>query len=126
VNTTIILRGSFWLLTLNAYYFWDMSYKMGKSVNWEMKDAENCIESMNDDGILYILGEAGNEEMLNRAGIKRAKGIIAVIATDAENVFLILLAKQLNPEVFVVARASQDSSKNTLHAAGADKVISPL
>nr|MDA3791450.1 NAD-binding protein [Desulfobacula sp.] len=125
-NTTIILRGSFWLLTLNAYYFWDMSYKMGKSVNWEMKDAENCIESMNDDGILYILGEAGNEEMLNRAGIKRAKGIIAVIATDAENVFLILLAKQLNPEVFVVARASQDSSKNTLHAAGADKVISPL
>jgi hypothetical protein len=46
VNTTIILRGSFWLLTLNAYYFWDMSYKMGKSVNWEMKDASHHINKV--------------------------------------------------------------------------------
>lgn len=86
---------------------------------------ERCIESMNDDGVLYLVGEAGNEDMLIRAGIKRAKGIIAVTATDAENVFLILIAKQLNPDVFVVARASKDSSKKTLVAAGADKVISP-
>ncbi len=86
---------------------------------------EGCIEKMNDDGVLYLVGEAGNEEMLIRAGVERAKGIIAVTATDAENVFLILIAKQLNPEVFVVARASMDSSKKTLRAAGADKVISP-
>jgi voltage-gated potassium channel len=71
------------------------------------------------------VGEAGNEDMLTRAGIENAKGVIAVTATDAENVFLILIAKQLNPKVFVVARASKDSSKKTLHAAGADKVISP-
>ncbi len=86
---------------------------------------ERCIERMNDDGILYLVGEAGNEDMLIRAGVKNAKGIIAVTATDAENVFLILIAKQLNPDVFVVARASEDASKKTLHAAGADKVISP-
>lgn len=86
---------------------------------------ENCIEIMNDDGILYLLGEAANEDLLIRAGIERAKGIIAVTATDAQNVFLILMARQLNPDIFVVARASQDSSKKTLKAAGADKVISP-
>jgi voltage-gated potassium channel len=86
---------------------------------------ENCIEIMNDDGVLYLLGEAANEDLLIRAGIERAKGIIAVTATDAENVFLILMARQLNSKIFVVARASQDSSKKTLQAAGADKVISP-
>ncbi len=86
---------------------------------------ENSVETMNDDGILYLLGEAGNEDLLIRAGIKRAKGIIAVTATDAENVFLILRARQLNPGIFVVARAGQDSSKKILLAAGADKVISP-
>jgi voltage-gated potassium channel len=86
---------------------------------------DTCIKRMNDDGVLYLVGEAGNEDMLIRAGIETAKGIIAVTATDAENVFLILIAKQLNPRVFVVARASKDSSKKTLHAAGADKVISP-
>ena len=51
--------------------------------------------------------------------------MIAVVATDAENVFLVLLAKQLNPDIFVVARASRNESKKTLQAAGADKVISP-
>ena len=87
---------------------------------------ETCVEEMNEDGILYLIGEAGKEEMLLRAGIERAKGVIAVIATDAENVFLILLAKQLNPDAFIVTRASQESSKKTLAAAGADKVISPF
>lgn len=85
----------------------------------------NRVDTMNEDGILYIMGEAANEKVLIRAGIERAMGIIAVVATDAENVFLVLLAKQLNPKIFVVARATQDLSKKTLLAAGADKVISP-
>ncbi len=87
---------------------------------------KNRIDEMNDDGVLYLIGEAGNEDILLRAGIERAKGAIAVIATDAENVFLVLLAKQLNPDIFIVTRASQESSKKTLAAAGADKVISPF
>ncbi len=85
----------------------------------------NRVDTMNEDGILYLMGEAANEKVLIRAGIERATGIIAVVATDAENVFLVLLAKQLNPKIFVVARATQDLSKKTLLAAGADKVISP-
>lgn len=85
----------------------------------------DLVETMNEDGILYLMGEAANENLLIRAGIERAVGIIGVVATDAENVFLVLLAKQLNPKLFVVARATQDLSKKTLLAAGADKVISP-
>jgi voltage-gated potassium channel len=86
---------------------------------------EACSESMINDGVLYLLGEATDEEVLIRAGISKAKGIIAVTATDAENVFLVLTAKQLNPDLFIVARAGEDSVKKTLTAAGADKVISP-
>lgn len=83
------------------------------------------VHAMDDDGILYIVGEATDEKVLERAGIHRARGLITAVATDADNVFLVLIAKQLNPKLFIVARASQDSSKKTLMAAGADKVISP-
>ena len=86
---------------------------------------DTCVDTMNEDGILYLVGEVANEKILIRAGIERASGIIAVVGTDAENVFLVLMAKQLNPDIFLVARATQESSKRILLAAGADKVISP-
>lgn len=80
---------------------------------------------MDEDGVLYLVGEATNEKLLERAGIHRARGMVTAVATDADNVFLVLIAKQLNPNLFIVARASQNSAKKTLEAAGADKVISP-
>lgn len=85
----------------------------------------NRISTMNDDGILYLVGAATDEKLLEKAGIQRARGLVTVVGTDADNVFLVLIAKQMNPNLFIVARASQDSSKKTLIAAGADKVISP-
>ncbi len=63
--------------------------------------------------------------MLIQAGIKQASGIIASLGTDDENILLVQLARQLNPDIFIVARASRDSSKKTLEDAGAHKVISP-
>ena len=86
---------------------------------------ENRVAAMDEDGILYLVGEATDEKLLNRAGIQRARGLVTAVATDADNVFLVLIAKQMNPDLFVVARASQNSTKKTLLAAGADKVISP-
>jgi voltage-gated potassium channel len=83
------------------------------------------LSRMDEDGILYLMGEATSEEMLIKAGIRQAKGIVTAVGTDADNVFLVLIAKQINPEIFVVARASQNATKKTLHAAGADKVVSP-
>lgn len=83
------------------------------------------IANMDEDGILYLVGEATDENVLVKAGIHRAKGLMTAVGTDADNVFLVLIAKQLNRNLFVVARADQNSSKKTLMAAGADKVISP-
>jgi voltage-gated potassium channel len=84
------------------------------------------VPVMNEDGILYIVGEATDEAILIKAGIHRARGIISVLGTDADNVFLVLIAKGLNPELFVVSRSNQDSTEKTLYTAGTDKVISPF
>jgi voltage-gated potassium channel len=83
------------------------------------------VQQMDEDGILYLVGEANDETVLERAGVHVARGLITAVATDADNVFLVLIAKQLNPDLFIVARASQNATKKTLLAAGADKVISP-
>jgi voltage-gated potassium channel len=85
----------------------------------------NRVFVMDEDGILYIMGGATDEAMLMKAGIKRARGIISVLGSDADNVFLVLIAKRLNPRVFVVARANQNETEETLYSAGADKVVSP-
>ncbi len=80
---------------------------------------------MDEDGVLYLIGEATDEKLLIKAGIKSAKGLVTAVATDADNVFLTLIAKQLNPDLFIVARAIQNTAKRTIQAAGAAKVISP-
>ena len=84
------------------------------------------IPIMNQDGILYISGEATAEENLLKAGLERASNLISALGTDADNVFLVLLAKGLNPNLYVVARASQNTSKRPLYTAGADIVVSPF
>ena len=87
---------------------------------------EDRIPIMNEDGVLYIAGEATAEENLRKAGLKKASNLITALGTDADNVFLVLLAKGLNPNLYVVARASQNASKMPLYTAGADVVVSPF
>ena len=86
---------------------------------------EERIPTMQADGVPYILGDADNESILTKAGINRAKGLLGALGTDAANVVLTLLARRMNPDLFVVMRASQNETKKTLLAAGANKVISP-
>ncbi|MBW1607096.1 MAG: potassium channel protein [Deltaproteobacteria bacterium] len=86
----------------------------------------NRVSAMDEDGILYTMGGATDEAILMKAGIKRARGIISVLGSDADNVFLVLIAKRLNPKIFVVARANQNETEQTLYSAGADKVVSPF
>ena len=101
-------------------------YLVQKYINVVVIEKDYKLEAQLDgDGVLYLIGEAADENVLIRAGIKRASGIIAGVGTDDENVLLVQLARQLNPDIFVVARASRDSSKKTLEEAGAHKVISP-
>jgi len=80
---------------------------------------------MDEDKVLYVCGDVSDEANLIKAGIKRAKGLVAVLATDADNVFLVLTARQLNPDIHIVARACHVESKSKLRAAGANNVESP-
>jgi voltage-gated potassium channel len=83
------------------------------------------IPVMDEDGVLYIVGEATDENSLIKAGIERAKAVVAALATDTDNVFLVLTARQLAPELLIMARASQETAKIKLRAAGANYVESP-
>lgn len=74
---------------------------------------------------LVLQSDATDEKSLLAAGVKEAKGLFAALTTDADNVFVALTAKELNPALFVVARAETERSERTLLRSGADKVISP-
>jgi len=86
---------------------------------------ENRVSVIDEDSVLYIAGAATEEANLVKAGIERAKGLTAALGTDAENILVILTARQLNSNLFIVARASQDATEKTLYAAGANVVVSP-
>jgi len=83
------------------------------------------MESLERTGIPHILGNASDEDVLMKAGIKRAKGLIATASSDMTNVYIILIAKELNPDLFVLARAETEDSVKNLRRAGANKVVSP-
>lgn len=86
---------------------------------------EGHIPAMEMDNVLYISGDASEEIYLHQAGIERAKMLVAALGTDTDNVFLVLTARQLNPNIFIMARASSNNAKSKLIAAGANKVESP-
>ena len=86
---------------------------------------EELIPTMESDQILFLTGDATDEAILLNARIKEAKGLVAVLGTDAQNVFLVLTARQLNPNIFIIARSCESRSKSKLLAAGADAVESP-
>jgi voltage-gated potassium channel len=78
-----------------------------------------------DAGIPFIEGEASDEAVLRRAGIERARAVIACVDSDADNVFITLTARELRPEITIIARASSEDSQKKLLRAGADRVVSP-
>jgi voltage-gated potassium channel len=77
------------------------------------------------EGYLTVFGEASDDEMLEKAGIRRAKGLVAAVDSDADNVFVVLSARKMNPQLHIVARASSDESAAKLEMAGADRTLSP-
>ncbi len=76
-------------------------------------------------GILHLTGDATEEEVLNAAGLSRAKAIVTTIPSDAENVFITLTAREMAPHVQIVARAEQPSTQKKLIQAGANQVVLP-
>jgi len=86
---------------------------------------EQVLEQLEQDKILYLDGDATNEETLLDAGIKKAKGLVSVVSSDAENVYICLTARGLNPRLYILSRAEDEASERKLLRAGANKVILP-
>ncbi len=70
-------------------------------------------------------GDATDDAVLERAGVRRARGLIATTANDATNMYIVLSARVLNPKLYIVSRAVDESSVAKLTRAGADRAISP-
>jgi len=83
------------------------------------------VAKLNERNILHVAGEATDEENLIRANVQQARGLIAALKTDSDNVYVILSARQLNSDLFIMARSGEERSERKLIAAGADKVVCP-
>jgi voltage-gated potassium channel len=83
------------------------------------------IQKAIEDGAMTFEADASREDVLKRVGIERARGLIAAVGTDAENVYTVLSARVLRPELFIVSRAETEDATIKLTRAGADRVISP-
>jgi len=76
-------------------------------------------------GLMAMAADATHDSTLLLAGIERARGLVAALATDAENLFVLLSAKGLNPKIYVAARAAEESAEEKMRRAGADAVFAP-
>ena len=76
-------------------------------------------------GMLAVAADSTRDETLHALGITRARGLVAALATDADNLFVILSAKNLNPQLYVATRAGEEEAEEKLRRAGADAVFAP-
>lgn len=83
------------------------------------------IEQLDNEGILYVEGDATIDAVLQKAGIENASNLITALPSDADNLFVVLTAHQLNKKCRIISRASNESSYGKLKIAGADNVIMP-
>ncbi|BDU74412.1 potassium channel family protein [Mesoterricola silvestris] len=109
--------------------------KTGFQAAWELKQVgvpfvliekdESKSHNARFEGELFLVGNAMDEVLLERAGITRARGLITTLQTDADNVLVTLTARQMNPNLSIVARSTKLGTENKLKAAGADHIVSP-
>jgi voltage-gated potassium channel len=88
------------------------------------RDPERVQLAMEHGG-LGVEADASREDVLKRVGIDRARGLVAVVGTDAENVYTVLSARVMRPDLFIISRAETEDATQKLKRAGADRVISP-
>lgn len=83
------------------------------------------LKELDEKRVLHLEGDATSEETLIKAGIERAKYLVAVLGEDAENVYIVLTARNLNPNLYIVARADNPKVEKKLYQAGANRVLLP-
>lgn len=87
--------------------------------------SEEKEENLLEDGVTYLIGDATHEDVLIAARLQHARALICAVDSDAENIFITLVARSMNPNVVIVGRTSQEASSHLLEKAGADRVFSP-
>ncbi len=85
----------------------------------------DALRQLEHDAIVFVDGDATDDEILEASGIKNAKNLIVALPSDADNLFIVLSARQMNKNLTIISRASDESSKKKLKIAGADNVIMP-
>ena len=86
---------------------------------------EDAITAAKEDGVLMVEGDATSDENLRRAGLERARGLVAASDSDADNLYVVLSARSANPDLTIVARGSGGDAERKLTLAGADRVVLP-
>jgi len=121
--------------SLNDHYIICGYGRVGRQVARDLSAAEAKFVVIDDNvanrelahgiGVQFIEGDGADDIVLERAGIARARAIIAAADSDASNIFITLTARELRSDIVIVARASVEDSEKKLKRAGADRVISP-
>jgi voltage-gated potassium channel len=88
------------------------------------RDPERVHEVIEQHG-LAVLADASSDEVLRRVGIDRARGLIAAVGTDAENVYAVMAARDIRPDLYIIGRAETEDAERKLLRAGANRVVSP-
>jgi voltage-gated potassium channel len=83
------------------------------------------VRQLERDQLLFVDGDATDDDTLRQAGIARARALVAVVSTDADNVFIVLTARELNPDLEIIARCTDERAGRKLLRAGATRVIAP-
>jgi voltage-gated potassium channel len=83
------------------------------------------VEKAMISGMLAVAADSTRDETLREVGIERARGLVAALATDADNLFVLLSAKGINPSIYVAARAAEEGAEAKMRRAGADAVFAP-
>jgi voltage-gated potassium channel len=109
--------------------------RVGRGAAQELREAgvalliidkrEDRVEWAMRNGYLAVLGDSTRDETLKEAGVERASGLIAALATDADNLFAVISAKTLNPKIHVAARAAEEEAERKMRQVGADAVFAP-
>jgi voltage-gated potassium channel len=88
------------------------------------KDTDR-IKLVEEDGFPYVEGDASDDDVLISAGVERAKCLVAATGSDADNLYITLSTRSLNPKIYILSRAGEEAAERKLMSAGANRVVSP-
>ena len=121
--------------SINSHYILCGYGRIGRIISQELKRDQipllvldnnlDLKETLEHHDLPYIIGDATSEDILLEAGIERAKGLIAVVESDANNLFITMTARGLNPDLFILSRADEEQTHKKLLRAGANRVVEP-